>query len=193
MFTEGVTGRRLLVKDGLLKVGVARAFNSIEHESLCASIVRVVFVAVNHEDDVYSTALHVARTHELGPIADVVVNHVLHDSDNLGTPMVVEITLADKLGNVALVHVAPVQSVSGPPFGNSVRTQSLVGGHDRTGNVDSLEFDREEFVDCATLANIGDHEINIAEPGHLDFTGDSWIGGRLARPAIAHNVGQKIN
>ena len=67
-FAEVVAREGLLIQDGLLKVGVASAFDSIEHESLGASTVRVIFVAVGHEDDIDGALLHIFGTQEFSPI-----------------------------------------------------------------------------------------------------------------------------
>ena len=172
---------------------MTRALDPVEDKALSADVGWIVLVAVGHEDDVHGATLHVVGAHKVSPIADVVVDHILHHGDDLGSPMMVKVSLADELGDVALIDIRPVQAVGRPAIKVPVRPQRLIGRHDRPRDVDCLEFDRQEISDCLTLSHIGDHEIDVSESRHLDFASDLRTGGRVARPAVLNHVGHEVN
>ena len=107
--------------------------------------------------------------------------------------MMVKVALADELGDVPLVYIAPVQPEGGPAVDFPDSTQGVVRRHHRSGDVDGLDFDGQEFSDLSALSDVGDDEIDISEAGHTDFAGDHWIARRIPRPASLDDIGHEIN
>lgn len=89
----------------------------------------------------------------------------------------VEVALADELGDLALVDVAKVHAVLWSLVEILVGSHSPVGRHHRAANVYCLQLHGQKLIDAAVLRDVGDDEVHVAEAGHTDFTGDPGIGG----------------